>query len=965
MKTQLYGLATILVIAANANSAAAQQAADVRHKVSTTLLDPRSYPDYSRRYVQPPTWDLFGGKTHFTTVRGFAREGDRLVRIGEDLDKFTGTKRLNLGDVVWPNSRFLSAGNIPELVDEMVKRDLYMYQIWGYVPGSGPGDWHQYKFDPEISKLFTEKFGEKWLGMDMGEQDGRYLMAYAEQMYPSSGDRFNQYLYFHNHMGRIADDMLNKMATITAVNYAHYLVKEGMYTLVGAEAAQMHPNNQVFYSFNRGAGKQYGVPWFGNASVYNRFGWKNYVDEGSDFGKTKGTSLSLLKRLLYSHILYNSMVVGFENGWTDKDGKLTPIGRLQQSGKEWVDKEGMPGVMQTPVAFMLDFNAGWIFPNYNHLLYRIWGNLPYESGDYMTHNLFDMFYPGYAESSYFHDERGFYTATPYGDVCDALLSDAPSWLLSHYPMLVVAGELEGSAEVNDNLEEYAAAGGKLYITAGSLAKLKNGLGGIKVVTGKTVYPSGSSVTLGGKSVTETEPFELLNLSYPSAAKVVATVAEQPAVVTVKSGLGEITVFASPFGVSTIPTTNEVIKRTIDKPLTNPFPMLAHMRGVMEEAFASQKMFDVGDELGYVICRRDGGEYTIGILNNELRELPFVIKSNIGDIEWVRELATDQSEKRAIGYMPEGFENAVLGKSGKGTISGGDVRIFRVKVKEHNVEAIEPLPAKSIATNRYLPIRSTSSLKEEILKRPTFFNHFDGVSVDWRYLADREKQAIEAESHWLGLQKCKIMVDFTSGVNLFPDLRLVNNIPQEYAKTMKTFEEVIDKMELLGAKELLLSLHREVENNISMEDTWRDFETAMREICRMAAAKGINVNLRTADIKMPRGIDQALSFVDKVAAPNLRLAPNTALLVHAKADPEKLASKLKGRVGLWIATAPEYDLTGRMWNSYGTLLNSPYASKVAEILAIDADAPVMIDSFFRDRDDEYYNAKGLTAIQADR
>ncbi len=89
-----------------------------------------------------------------------------------------------------------------------------------------------------------------------------------------------------------------------------------------------------------------------------------------------------------------------------------------------------------------------------------------------------MLYPGYQDSSYFHDESGFLTPTPYGDAADCLLSDAPGWLLARYPLLVVAGELEGGAEIRDKFEAYMKGGGHLLITAGNLAKLPEGLAGI-------------------------------------------------------------------------------------------------------------------------------------------------------------------------------------------------------------------------------------------------------------------------------------------------------------------------------------------------------------------------------------------------------------------------------------------------------------------------------------------------------
>ena len=66
------------------------------------------------------------------------------------------------------------------------------------------------------------------------------------------------------------------------------------------------------------------------------------------------------KRLMVSHILYNCVFAGFESGWFEGD-ELSPIGQLQKETRKWVQENGQPGVMQTPVALMLDFFSGWSF----------------------------------------------------------------------------------------------------------------------------------------------------------------------------------------------------------------------------------------------------------------------------------------------------------------------------------------------------------------------------------------------------------------------------------------------------------------------------------------------------------------------------------------------------------------------------------------------------------------------------
>jgi hypothetical protein len=955
----LAALVSVQPLRAQTPDAQAEEGA-AKFKVYGQLLNPREYPDDPRRHVKPPDWNLMGGQTHFTTLRQFQVKGGQLVGFTNDLERFTRT--FDLGDVVWPNHAFLSATNIPDLVDEMKRRNLFMYQIWGFVPGSGPGgQWQQLGLPPETSRLFEEKLGDHWLGMDMGEQDGRYVIGYSSQMYPSSADRRQQYLNFQRHAEEIEAESGNKMAVLTAITFAHYFLREGVYTLVGSEAAQEHPNGQVFYAFNRGAGKQYGVPWFGNASVYNRWGGKSYGGPGgARNGPTKGTSLALLKRLLYSHILYNSMVVGFENGWFQGD-QLSPIGRIQQSAQKWVRQTGQPGVMQTQIGLMTDFYAGWCFPSYDNILYRAWGNLPYGPGDYLANNVLGMVYPGYQDSSFFHDERGFATATPYGDSADVLLSDAPGWLLERYPILVVAGELSGGAEVRDKLQAYAAQGGRLFITAGSLRNLPGGLAGIESEGRATRFNGDQRISIGSDSISEGQPFDLLPLQAPSGARILASAGSAPAVVQMPLGEGWVTVFASPFGLGAESSVKEIIVRAENTPLPNPYPILRHVRDILAQAFQSQKLFDAGDGLSWIVCRRGTGDYTLGIANNSLGELPFRIVSHVGSIQTIDELPLDQSEKQAVGYLPEGFENAKIGVSGKDTIAGADIRVFRVRVQESGVEEIAHSSPPPNPTNRFLPLRGMTPIKDEILLRPTFFQHFDGVAVDWKYVAGRDPAALKQEADWIGLQKVRILVDLTSGVNLFPDLRLVNNIGPDYQRSMASIHDVVEKMGILGAHDLIIPLQRFVENNISQQATWDAFDTSMREICREAETRHITVHLRLAPARPPRDINEAVQFLNRVGAPNLRLAPSTALLLAAKTGPQQIADALKDRLGLWLVSAPALDVAGKLWNACGPIAGSDREEELASLLRLNPNAPVLADVPYENQDQEYLDAVALDRI----
>jgi pimeloyl-ACP methyl ester carboxylesterase len=946
--------------------------AQASRRVYADLLNPKEHPDYDRRHVKPPSWETFGNRTQFTSLRGFGVEGDRIVNAAQELDKYTRTH--DLGDVIWPTYTMLFAKNVGELADEIKRRNLYLFDIWGFVPGSGPpGYWQQFKPAPGVLKLLESKLGERWLGMDVGEQDGRYVGGYAPGMYPTSANRFEQYLNFQRHFQRMCDDLGNRMSALVSLNFGHYYLKEGVYTLLGAETAQGLPNGQVYYAFIRGAGKQYGVPWFGNASVFNRWGWKVYGPEGKDGGYTSGptwgTSLNLLKRLMYSHILYNCVCVGFESSWFEGGGdKLSPIGRIQQAAHRWVRQNGQPGVMLTPIAVMTDFFAGWSFPRhlYSGEVCRVWGNLPYRAGDHLTDGVLDMLYPGYQDSSYYHDESGFIAPTPFGDSADCLLSDAPGWLLARYPLLVVAGELSGGAEMRDTLEAYAEGGGTLVLTAGSLAKLGGGLAGVRVAGGTVRIKPGQVVQIGGTGLSEERAFDLQVLAVPPTAKVTGTCGDVPVAAEVPCGKGRVIVLASPFGVAAEPATSGRIASDIDKPLPKPYPLLKHVRAALERAMQSQTLFDAGTGLSLITCRKAAGEYTLGLCNNSLRPLPMKIASRCGPIESVREIPLDQSEKGAVGFLPRVFEQAPVGRSDETTIAGGDVRLFAVKVREQAVEVIPHVAPPPRPKGRVLPLRNVRSIKEEVLARPTFFEHYDGVLVDWRYLHEREKEAIRHEAGWIDRQGLRVVVDLTSGINLYPDLRLIDNLKEDYQASMAAIEDVIAKMPLLGSRDLVLALHKVPENNFSAEQTWASFDATLRQICKQAADRQITVHLRIYANRPPGNVSEALAFLKRVGAANLRLAPNTAMLLGSGAKPKDIANQLKDVLGLWMVGAQAHDLAGHVWNVNAPIAGSPQASQLAELLALLPGVPVVFDATFRNQDEEYLDARELNGpVEQDR
>ena len=102
-----------LLVTAGTMTAAAEDTQVVR-RVYTHLLEPREHPDYARRHVKPPSWDTFGNRTRFATLRGFPVEGGKIVRIDETLDQYTVTH--GLGDVVWPSYPIVFPDNLFQII---------------------------------------------------------------------------------------------------------------------------------------------------------------------------------------------------------------------------------------------------------------------------------------------------------------------------------------------------------------------------------------------------------------------------------------------------------------------------------------------------------------------------------------------------------------------------------------------------------------------------------------------------------------------------------------------------------------------------------------------------------------------------------------------------------------------------------------------------------------------------------
>jgi hypothetical protein len=190
------------------------------------------------------------------------------------------------------------------------------------------------------------------------------------------------------------------------------------------------------------------------------------------------------------------------------------------------------------------------------------------------------------------------------------------------------------------------------------------------------------------------------------------------------------------------------------------------------------------------------------------------QSFVGDILGMQEIPLDQSEKGQVGYLPNGYEGTDVGVSTATTIAGGDTRVFSIMVQESNVRVVPNITPPPAPRGCALHLRRVvdGSIWTALDRRASFQQWYDGVVVDASYLTERADVAtLERDAAYLKRRNIGISVDASASINLFPQFRLLNNsqdpADEPYARMQAFFVTLLERMSVLGAYDLYVSLHR--------------------------------------------------------------------------------------------------------------------------------------------------------------
>jgi hypothetical protein len=279
-------------------------------------------------------------------------------------------------------------------------------------------------------------------------------------------DQLREYFLWHQQTKR------GRLISVTGHSHYEAYAAEWGARVVGLEVGENIGYTQSKFAFARGAARQWNVPWtvqvspwFGPA-VTSR-GPLNTEGEIAT-GLDAGHSLSLYLRM-WRHAWFagaamvtpeNSISTFFEEA--KAPWKLTSHGEAAARTFQFM-RDHDRGNPYTPLLVVLDHLAG-----YNAYQGLTWGILEPTQGDREIRDLFEtqLFHsprrlpvPGNPENP----EAGYLHPTRFGELCDVFLSTAPGALMSHYPVILLAGDIEFPTAFVRELATAARGGSRLLL----------------------------------------------------------------------------------------------------------------------------------------------------------------------------------------------------------------------------------------------------------------------------------------------------------------------------------------------------------------------------------------------------------------------------------------------------------------------------------------------------------------------
>ena len=287
-------------------------------------------------------------------------------------------------------------------------------------------------------------------------------------------------------------DLLGRVISVTG--HSHYEAYAGEWgaRCIGLEVGENIAFTQSKLAFARGASRQWEVPWSVQVSPWFSGACTTSGplrrEAGGARGLEAGHSLSFYERM-WLHAWFagaalvtpeNSIAIFFES--QADPWKLTEHGRKGSEVFRFTQSHDR-GVPFTPVAVAIDHLAG-----YNGYMDKPWGILEPTPGDRALRDLFDhQLFPGgdhiHSKPEPVNPEKAYLRPTPFGEMFDVQLTSASARILSRYPVLLLAGDIEFDDRFIAALEQALKSGTRLLLSAAHHAELRRRAPGLSRARG--------------------------------------------------------------------------------------------------------------------------------------------------------------------------------------------------------------------------------------------------------------------------------------------------------------------------------------------------------------------------------------------------------------------------------------------------------------------------------------------------
>ncbi|MDD4773517.1 MAG: hypothetical protein PHZ09_07910, partial [Eubacteriales bacterium] len=499
--------------------------------------------------------------------------------------------------------------------------------------------------------------------------------------------------------------------------------------------------------------------------------------------------------------------------------------------------------MYTPLAIMTDFFSGWVPPRhlYTGDIYKVWGNLPYNTGDYQLHLLFAQLFPGYENAGFYRDERGFLTPAPYGEIADVLLSDTRFKILNRYTTLFISEETAIDLELYIKLNQFVREGGHIIIFINTVLKNKS----------ISDYFCGQDYN---------ELFKTDN--------------NRDTVIENKIGKGRVSIINITESLEPCETAF-VYKNNINEDIPHPYKFKPGITAFLHETFNNLKIISVDNpRLSYTLDIINANTYTLYVANNTLNTETYDILTSEGNILSVTELPITDGTETLPEFLPRGYSDRTMGLYMAGTykLKPYDCRLYRIITEGIRLNVIAESNPKPRNKNLYLSLGyGEKSAKSYLLDNPTFAHHFGGIMLPAEYLDRMDDKTVKREAQYFNLQNIGIIVDFSHMINHFPDLTLIGNFSGRTAESIKRIERILILASKYRCEGAIFSLHRNAENEYSHQSALDGAMDSLRKINEICLKLNIKLYVQNRNVLISTDEQLSLFSQDKCAA----IAFNTA------------------------------------------------------------------------------------------